>query len=46
MTARLILLELEDFKTYYGKHVIGPFPPFTGLVGPNGGGELWLFIIL
>ena len=33
-------LELENFKTYKGKHTIGPFKRFTAIIGPNGCGEL------
>lgn len=32
-------LELEDFKSYGGKHVIGPFSRFTAVIGPNGSGK-------
>lgn len=32
-------LELENFKSYAGKHVIGPFKDFTSIVGPNGSGK-------
>ncbi|XP_050690811.1 structural maintenance of chromosomes protein 1A-like [Eriocheir sinensis] len=39
MAASLKTLELEDFKTFYGKHLIGPLQPFTAIVGPNGAGK-------
>ncbi|KAK8394105.1 hypothetical protein O3P69_006358 [Scylla paramamosain] len=39
MSLKLKYLEIEDFKTYYGKHVFGPLPSFTAVIGPNGGGK-------
>ncbi|KAF7683326.1 Structural maintenance of chromosomes protein 1 [Astathelohania contejeani] len=35
----LIKLEIENFKSYYSKHTIGPFDKFTCIVGPNGSGK-------
>lgn len=32
-------LQVENFKSYSGKHVIGPFHDFTCVIGPNGGGK-------
>ena len=32
-------LEIENFKSYKGKHVVGPFSRFTAVVGPNGSGK-------
>ena len=32
-------LEVDNFKSYKGKHVIGPFSRFTAVVGPNGSGK-------
>lgn len=32
-------LELENFKSYAGKHIIGPFRDFTAVIGPNGSGK-------
>lgn len=32
-------LELENFKSYKGKHTIGPFMRFTAIIGPNGCGK-------
>lgn len=32
-------LELENFKSYSGKQVIGPFKNFTSVIGPNGSGK-------
>lgn len=30
---------LENFKSYRGKHVVGPFHRFTCIIGPNGCGK-------
>jgi len=32
-------LECENFKSYKGHQVIGPFKQFTSIVGPNGSGK-------
>lgn len=33
-------IEVENFKSYYGKHRIGPFhKTFTAVIGPNGSGK-------
>ncbi|KAJ9441099.1 hypothetical protein DIPPA_30927a, partial [Diplonema papillatum] len=32
-------LELVDFKSYKGKHYVGPFRDFTCIIGPNGSGK-------
>uniref|UniRef100_A0AC34Q685 Structural maintenance of chromosomes protein n=1 Tax=Panagrolaimus sp. JU765 TaxID=591449 RepID=A0AC34Q685_9BILA len=32
-------LEIENFKSYQGKHLIGPFRRFSSIVGPNGSGK-------
>lgn len=32
-------LELENFKSYRGHQVIGPFSDFTAIIGPNGSGK-------
>jgi structural maintenance of chromosome 4 len=33
-------IELENFKSYYGKKIIGPLHKnFTAVVGPNGSGK-------
>ena len=32
-------LEIENFKSYRGKEVIGPFKHFTTIIGPNGSGK-------
>lgn len=33
-------LEVTNFKSYRGSHVIGPFDKFTAVIGPNGSGTL------
>jgi structural maintenance of chromosome 1 len=35
---RLLRIELENFKSYAGKQVVGPFDNFTCIIGPNGAG--------
>lgn len=35
---RLLRIEIENFKSYRGRHVIGPFEQFTCIIGPNGAG--------
>ena len=36
---RLKRLELENFKSYRGVQIIGPFDEFTAIIGPNGSGK-------
>ncbi|KAI9914960.1 hypothetical protein PsorP6_007000 [Peronosclerospora sorghi] len=36
---RIARLELKNFKSYGGHHVIGPFHRFTAVIGPNGSGK-------
>mmetsp|Transcript_3027 Transcript_3027/g.4618 ORF Transcript_3027/g.4618 Transcript_3027/m.4618 type:complete len:1350 (+) Transcript_3027:171-4220(+) len=36
---RLRRLELENFKSYLGVQIIGPFDDFTAVIGPNGAGK-------
>ncbi|KAI9501238.1 RecF/RecN/SMC [Coemansia spiralis] len=36
---RLVQLEVENFKSYRGHQVIGPFSSFTAVIGPNGAGK-------
>jgi len=36
---RVLRLEIENFKSYRGKGVIGPFKHFTTIIGPNGSGK-------
>jgi structural maintenance of chromosome 1 len=37
--AYLKQLEVENFKSYNGKCLIGPFDKFTAVIGPNGSGK-------
>jgi structural maintenance of chromosome 4 len=33
-------IEIENFKSYYGKHIIGPLDShFNCVIGPNGNGK-------
>ncbi|KAI6240252.1 Structural maintenance of chromosomes protein [Aphelenchoides fujianensis] len=32
-------LEITDFKSFKGRHVIGPLKRFTAIIGPNGSGK-------
>lgn len=41
----LKLIEIENFKSYKGRQIIGPFHKFTAIIGPNGSGELNTIII-
>lgn len=41
----LVSIELFNFKSFEGHHVVGPFTSFTGIVGPNGGGTLIIKVI-
>jgi structural maintenance of chromosome 1 len=36
---RLVQLELDNFKSYKGHQVIGPFSNFTAVIGPTGAGK-------
>jgi structural maintenance of chromosome 1 len=36
---RISRLELKNFKSYGGSHIIGPFQRFTAVIGPNGAGK-------
>lgn len=40
MPAILKHIEVDNFKSYKGKLIIGPLKPFTAVVGPNGSGRL------
>nr|XP_023846319.1 structural maintenance of chromosomes protein 1A [Salvelinus alpinus] len=35
----LKLIEIENFKSYKGRQIIGPFHKFTAIIGPNGSGK-------
>ncbi|OLP75020.1 Structural maintenance of chromosomes protein 1B, partial [Symbiodinium microadriaticum] len=37
--ARVEKLVIENFKSYAGRHEIGPFDKFTCIIGPNGSGK-------
>ena len=37
---QLKLIEIENFKSYKGRQIIGPFHKFTAIIGPNGSGML------
>ena len=39
MRGRIDRIEIENFKSYRGKQVIGPFTDFTAIIGPNGSGK-------
>lgn len=39
----LKLIEIENFKSYKGRQIIGPFHKFTAIIGPNGSGMFMLF---
>ncbi|KAF3556335.1 hypothetical protein F2Q69_00015279 [Brassica cretica] len=32
-------LEMENFKSYKGHQLVGPFKDFTAIIGPNGAGK-------
>ena len=32
-------MEIENFKSFRGKHYIGPFRQFSAIIGPNGSGK-------
>eukprot|EP01035_Chromulina_nebulosa_P030474 gene30474-40489_t len=36
---RLQYLEVDNFKSYMGKQIVGPFHNFTCIIGPNGAGK-------
>lgn len=36
---KLVRLEVDNFKSYKGHQVIGPFHKFTSVIGPNGSGK-------
>lgn len=42
---RLKYIELENYKSYKGKQVIGPFSVFTAIIGPNGSGKCSEFYV-
>ena len=39
MALSVVRIELENFKSYRGQQVVGPFlHPFVSIIGPNGSG--------
>lgn len=38
MSPRLKHIEVENFKSYKGRRIIGPLKPFNAVIGPNGSG--------
>ncbi|CAH8381616.1 unnamed protein product [Eruca vesicaria subsp. sativa] len=36
---RILHLEMENFKSYKGYQLVGPFKDFTAIIGPNGAGK-------
>ncbi|KAK6120032.1 hypothetical protein DH2020_046162 [Rehmannia glutinosa] len=38
-SGKIIRIELENFKSYKGHQIIGPFYDFTAIIGPNGAGK-------
>lgn len=39
MSAKLKHIEVENFKSYRGRKIIGPLKPFNAVIGPNGSGQ-------
>lgn len=39
LQGRIVHIEVENFKSYRGRQVIGPFYEFTAVVGANGSGK-------
>jgi len=42
---KLSRLELDNFKSYKGHQIIGPFEKFSAVIGPNGAG-MFYFVLL
>ncbi|CAA7046124.1 unnamed protein product [Microthlaspi erraticum] len=38
-SGKILQLEMENFKSYKGHQVVGPFKDFTAIIGPNGAGK-------
>ncbi|KAG2393409.1 hypothetical protein C9374_006940 [Naegleria lovaniensis] len=36
---QIVRIEVENFKSYKGRQIIGPFNDFTCVIGPNGSGK-------
>ena len=43
---KLDRIETFNFKSYAGRQVIGPFRDFTAVIGPNGAGIAYFFVVL
>lgn len=37
-------IEVENYKSYKGKQLIGPFKNFTAVIGPNGSGNSYFHV--
>lgn len=46
MSAKLKHIEVENFKSYRGRKIIGPLKPFNAVIGPNGSGMLRVIVFL
>jgi hypothetical protein len=38
MPGHIVSLVIDNFKSWGGRHVVGPFKTFTAIIGPNGSG--------
>jgi structural maintenance of chromosome 1 len=38
-SGKILQLEMENFKSYKGHQLVGPFKDFTAIIGPNGSGK-------
>lgn len=45
MPNKLKQIVIENFKSYCGRHVIGPLKDFNAVIGPNGSGRILLLFI-
>lgn len=45
MSAKLKHIEVENFKSYRGRKLIGPLKPFNAVIGPNGSGILFYVVL-
>lgn len=37
-------MKVYNFKSFEGEHYVGPFTKFTSIIGPNGGGNIIIFL--
>lgn len=44
MPPRLKHIEVENFKSYRGRRIIGPLKDFNAVIGPNGSGKIFVVI--